>query len=67
MNTEIIASYPCPENTSVLVARNTKGFAVVVKDEDSGFILPTVRTFPTLDGATVYAKDMQSAAVRLAA
>lgn len=60
MTTEILQTFTNEfSGMQALVSANIKGFAVALKDLDSGETLPTIAIFPTLDRALAWAKEVQ--------
>ena len=56
--TEILSTFPGEENTEAVVAKIQGGYSVVVRDKDSGEILPEVRVFGTQEQAEAFAKTI---------
>lgn len=53
-----LASFSGAGNTVAEVHKNPKGFAVVLKDKDSGEALPSIKIYPTQEWATSSAENL---------
>jgi hypothetical protein len=54
----VIETIPGDNGTEVRIAKNPKGFAVLLHDTDSGETVPHARIYPTLEGAQEHARKL---------